>query len=358
MFDFRARKAPLIGVDLSSSAVKLLELSRPKGPAETGFRVESYAVEPLPPGAVVEKKIADLEAVGETLNGAVKRSATKARRAAIAVSGSSVITKVISLPVSLSEREMEEQINLEADQYIPYALDDVNLDFTVLGPSAKGADLVDVLLAASRRENVSDRLAALELAGLTAAVVDVEGYAISNACETFIATIPAANRREQAIAVADIGANAIAVHVLDEGRVIYSREQAFGGNQLTEEIAHRYELTPSQAGAAKRKGGLPPNYQTEVLGPFLDALAQQINRALQFFYSASAQKQIGLMIIAGGNANLPNIDGVIGARINTKTLIAQPFTGMSFSPRVDSKALLADGPAMLVAVGLALRGFD
>lgn len=358
MFGFSRRKLPLIGVDLSSSAVKLLELSREEGPADPTYRVESYAVQPLPAGAVVEKKIADLEAVGETLKRAVKRSGTKAHRAAIAVSGSSVITKVISLPASLSEREMEEQIGLEADQYIPYALDDVNLDFTLLGPSAKGTDLVDVLLAASRRDNVSDRLAVLQLAGLTAAVVDVEGYAISNACETFLAGLPAANRRDQATAVADIGAHAIAVHVLDEGRVIYSREQAFGGNQLTEEIVHRYELTPAQAGAAKRKGGLPADYQAEVLGPFLDALAQQINRALQFFYSASAQKQIGLMIIAGGNANLPNIDSVIGARINTKTLIAQPFAGMACAARVNTQALLADGPAMLVAAGLALRGFD
>jgi len=358
MFGLGNKKPPLAGLDISSSAVKLLELSQPKGPAERSFRVESFAIEPLPKGSVVEKKITDIEAVGETIKRVVKRSGTKARRVAIAVSGSSVITKVISLPASLSDREMEEQINLEADQYIPYALEDVNLDFTVLGPSPKGADLVDVLLAGSRRENLADRLAALHIAGLTAAVIDVEGYALSNACDAFIAGIPSMTRWEQAIAVADIGANAIAVHVLDEGRVIYTREQNFGGNELTAEIARRFQLSPEEAGSRKRHGGLPASYETDVLAPFMDAIAQQISRALQFFYSASAQKEIGLIILAGGNANLPGIDAVIKERNNAETLVAQPFAGMSFSSRVDSKALLAEGPTMLVAAGLALRGFD
>lgn len=358
MFGFGKKNPPLIGLDISSSAVKLLELSNPGRQSERPYRVESYAVEPLPLNAVVEKKIADIEAVGETVKRVVQRSGTRTKRAAVAVSGSAVITKIMSLPASLSPQEMETQINLEADQYIPYALDEVHLDFTVLGPSTKAPDLVDVLLAASRRENLDDRVAALNIAGLTPALVDVEAYAVSNACEAFLLGIRPSIRRDEVIAIADIGARTTTVHVLDDGRIAYTREQNFGGSQLTEEIQRRYKLNPAEAGLAKRKGGLPSSYRTDVLDPFMEAVAQQISRALQFFYSASAQKGIGFMVIAGGNANIPDIDKVIADRINAKTIIAQPFSNMSAASRVDPEALLSDGPAMMVAAGLALRGFD
>lgn len=358
MLGLRTRKSPLIGVDLSPGSVKLLELRRLKSGAESAFQVESYAVEPLPTGAIVEKKIVDPEAVGDAIKRALKRSGSKARRAAIAVSDASVISKVVTVPASLTDREMEEQIYLEADQYIPYALDDVNLDFSVIGPSGKGGDLVDVLLVASRRENIADRLWVLQVAGLTADVIDVEGCAISNACEVLIGELASMTRQKQPFALADIGASAIAVNVFGEGRVLYSREQAFGGDQLTEEIARHYDLSTEQAVVAKRKGGLPASYQTEVLAPFMESVAQQISRALQFFYAASAQKKIDLLILSGGSANLPNIDTLIGERINAQTLIAQPFAGMKVSPGVDSEALLADGPSLLVAAGLALRGLD
>lgn len=358
MFGLVRKKLSLVGLDISSSAVKLLELSESGGRSERPYRVESYAVEPLSLNAVIEKKIADIEAVGETIKRAVQSSGTKAKRAAVAVSGSAIITKIISLPASLSPQEMEAQINLEADQYIPYALDEVNLDFSVLGPSKKSPDLVDVLLAASRRENLDDRIAALNIAGLTPAVVDVEAYALGNACEALLLGTRHSAQRDEVVAIADIGANTTAVHVLDDGRVAYSREQNFGGSQLTDEIQRRYKLSAAEAGIAKRKGGLPSSYKADVLDPFMEAVAQQITRALQFFYSASAQKRIGLMIVAGGNANIPDIDKVIAERVNAKTIIAQPFANMSAASRVDTKALFSDGPSMMVAAGLALRGFD
>jgi type IV pilus assembly protein PilM len=134
----------MVGLDISSTAIKLLELSRSGG----RYRVESYTVEPLPANSVVEKSIADVEAVGEAIRRAVKRSGTKSKHAAVAVAGSAVITKVISMPAAIGDDEMETQISLEADQYIPYPLDEVNLDFEVLGPSSKNPERVDVLLAA------------------------------------------------------------------------------------------------------------------------------------------------------------------------------------------------------------------
>ncbi|MFP6781390.1 MAG: type IV pilus assembly protein PilM, partial [Gammaproteobacteria bacterium] len=174
---FGRKQAPTLGVDISSTSVKLLELSRSGG----RYRVESYAVEPLPPNSVVEKNITDAELVGEAIGRAVKKSGTRTRTAACAVAGSAVITKIISMPANLSEDEMEGQIQIEADQYIPYPLEEISLDFEVLNLSETEPDKVDVLLAASRSDNVARRVAALDVGGLQAKVVDVEAFGLENA---------------------------------------------------------------------------------------------------------------------------------------------------------------------------------
>ena len=174
---FSPKAPPLIGVDISSTAVKLLQLSQSGG----RYRVEHYAVEPLPPNAVVEKNIVEVEAVGEAIRRALSRSGAKTKFAAAAVAGSAVITKVIPMPADLSEEDLEGQIQLEANQYIPYPIEEVSLDFEPLGPVKDNPDMVNVLLAASRTENVDLRVAALDLAGLTAKVVDVEAFAMENA---------------------------------------------------------------------------------------------------------------------------------------------------------------------------------
>jgi type IV pilus assembly protein PilM len=306
---------------------------------------------------VVEKNIADEEAVGNAIRSVLKRSGSKAKRAAVAVSGSSVITKVISMPASLSEREVEEQIELEADQYIPYPLEEVNLDFEILGPSDKMPDMVDVLLAASRSDNVDARVRALELAGLTASVVDVEAYAMENACGLLASQLP--NQGEdQIIAVADVGATNTTLHVVHEKRIIYSREQAFGGRQLTEEIQRRYGLSFEEAGMAKRQGGLPDSYLSEVLEPFKEAMAQQVGRSLQFFFSSSAYSSIDQIILAGGSSSIPGVDESIEERLGTPALVANPFAEMSVASRVKPQSLSNDAPALMIACGLALRSFD
>lgn len=240
-------------------------------------------MEALPPNSVVEKNIADIEAVGDTIKRACKRAETKARFAAVAVSGSAVITKVIAMPAALSEEEMESQIEVEADQYIPYPLEEVSLDFQVLGPSEDNSEMVDVLLAASRSENVDNRVAALEHAGLTPRVVDVEAYAMENAF-TLIADQMPGKSAERTVAIADIGATMTTLNVLQDRQIIYTREQGFGGKQLTEEIQRRYGLSFEEAGLAKRQGGLPDSYYAEVLEPFKEAMAQQVSRSLQFFF--------------------------------------------------------------------------
>ena len=351
---FIGRKAPtILGLDISSTAVKLLELSR----TGTRYRVESYAVEPLPPNSVVEKSIADVEAVGDAIRRAVKRSGTRAKHAAVAVSGSAVITKVISMPASLKPDEMESQIELEADQYIPYPLEEVNLDFEVLGPSQKNPDMVDVLLAASRSENVDTRVAAVELGGLIAKVVDVEAYAMENVFGLIAAQMPAQGDGST-IAVVDVGATMTTLNVLHDGKIIYTRDQVFGGKQLTEEIMRRYGLSYEEAGMAKRQGGLPDNYVPEVLEPFKEAMAQQVSRSLQFFFSSSQYNSVDHIVMAGGSASIPGVDEQIEAKVGTGTTVANPFANMSLSPRVKPQTLSNDAPSLMIACGLALRSFD
>ncbi len=349
------RKQPsLLGIDISSAAVKLLELSR----QGDRYRVESYAVEPLPPDAVVDKTIADVDLIGKSIKAVIKKSGTRLRQAAVAVSGSAVITKVITMTASLSEQELEEQIQLEADQYIPYSLDEVSLDFEVLGPNDKNPEMNDVLLAASRRENVDNRVAALELAGLKVAVVDVEAYALENAFQLIHKQLTQETGKNGAIAIADVGATTTTFNVFHDGRIIYTREQGFGGRQLTEEIQRRYGLSYEEAGLAKKQGGLPDSYVSEVLEPFKMAMVQQIGRSLQFFLSSSAHRNIDLLVLAGGCASIGSIDQLVNQKLGITALVANPFVQMSLAGRVNAQELRNDAPAMMIACGLALRSFD
>ncbi len=359
MLLFRRKKPALIGLDISSTAIKLLEFSKTSsmGRGGTQYRVESYAVEPLPANAVVEKNIADVEAVGETIRNVVRRSGSRAKHVAVAVSGSAVITKIITMPASLSDKEMETQIQLEADQYIPYSLEEVNMDFEVLGTSEKNPEMMDVLLAASRSENVDDRVAAIELAGLTAEVVDVEAYAMENAFSQIVDQLPGQGE-DQTVAVADVGAATTTMNVLHNNKIIYTREQNFGGRQLTEEIQRRYGLSFQEAGMAKRQGGLPDNYVPEVLEPFKEAMAQQVSRSLQFFFSSSPYNSVDHIIMAGGCSSIPGVDELIEEKLGTPAMVANPFANMSVSSRVKPQSLSNDAPALMIACGLALRGFD
>lgn len=349
----RRKKTPVLGIDISSTAIKVLELGR----SGNRYRVESYAVEPLPPNSVVEKNITDVELVGEAIARAVKKSGSRTRHAACAVAGSAVITKVISMPADLSEDEMENQIQVEADQYIPYPLEEISMDFEVLGPTEGDMNRVDVLLAASRSDNVDVRVAALELGGLSAKVVDVEAFALENAVGLMEHAELAAGD-SSVVAVVDVGATMTTLSVLENLKIIYTREQVFGGRQLTEEIQRRYGLTYEEAGLAKRQGGLPENYGPEVLEPFKEAMAQQVSRALQFFYSSSQVSTVDQIILAGGCASIPGINELIEAKTGTRVVTANPFAAMSLAGRVRAETLSNDAPAMMIACGLALRSFD
>ncbi|HET9484370.1 MAG TPA: pilus assembly protein PilM, partial [Xanthomonadales bacterium] len=300
-----AKSPPLIGVDISSTAVKLLQLSSTGG----RYRVEHYAVEPLPPNAVVEKNIVEVEAVGEAIKRALQRSGAKTRFAAAAVAGSAVITKVIPMPADLSEDDLEGQIQAEASQYIPYPLEEVSLDFEVLGPVKDNPEMMNVLLAASRTENVDVRVAALDIGQLQAKCVDVEAFAMENAYRLIADQLSVP--KDATVAVVDIGATMTTLIVLKNQRTIYTREQVFGGKQLTDEVMRRYGLSYEEAGLAKRQGGLPESYEIEVLEPFKEAMVQQISRLLQFFFAGSEYSKVDQVVLAGGCASIAGISDMV-----------------------------------------------
>ncbi|HCJ27785.1 MAG TPA: pilus assembly protein PilM [Pseudomonas sp.] len=350
---FTKKANTLLGIDISSTSVKLLELSR----SGSRYRVESYAVEPLPPNAVVEKNIAELEGVGQALSRLLAKAKTGVKSTAVAVSGSAVITKSIEMDAGLNDDELENQLKIEADQYIPYPLEEVAIDFEVQGPSARSAGRVEVLLAACRKENVEIREAALALAGLTAKVVDVEAYALERSYGLLGPQL-GAGHDELTVALVDIGATMTTLSVLHNGRTIYTREQLFGGRQLTEEIQRRYGLSMEEAGLAKKQGGLPDDYDSEVLQPFKEAVVQQVSRSLQFFFAAGQFHDVDYILLAGGTASIPGLDRLIQQKIGTQTLVANPFADMALSSKVNAGALASDAPSLMIACGLALRSFD
>lgn len=353
MFPFKKKSIPLLGVDISATAIKLLELTK------TGntYRVESYAAEALPANSVVDKNIVDIEPVGEVVAKAVKKSGTKLKTAAAAVAGSSVITKVIEMPADISDADMESQIQIEADQYIPFPLEEVALDFEILGINEDNPDRVNVMLAASRIDNVDNRIAALELGGVLAKVIDIEAFALENAVGLIVEQ-QLGGGEGQIIAVADIGSSVTTFSVFENLKIVYSREQQFGGAQLTEEIQRRYGFSYEEAGLAKKQGGLPENYIPEVLDPFKENMSEQISRAEQFFFSSSQITQIDHLILAGGCASLEGIADLIQERTGVSTIIANPFANMSLASKVPAQSLANDAPALMVSCGLALRSFD
>jgi len=273
------------------------------------------------------------------------------------VAGSAVITKIIPMPANLSDDEMADQIALEAGQYIPYPMEEVNLDFEVIGPSEDREDMVDVLLAASHSENVDVRVAALELGGLTAEIVDVEAFAMESAFSLLKEQLPD-NGVGKTVAVIDVGATMTTLSVSHDFKVIYTREQVFGGKQLTEEIMRRYGLSYEEAGLAKKQGGLPSNYEAEVLNPFKEAMAQQVSRSLQFFFSSGQHNNVDHVVLAGGCASIPGVDALIEDKLGITASVANPFANMSLTSKVKPDVVRDNASSMMIACGLALRRFS
>ena len=351
---FKPKAPPLFGLDISSSSVKMLEIvDAGKG----AYRVERYAIEALPREAVVDGNINNLEAVTESVKRAHKRLGSRTKYVAMAVPSGAVITKKIQVAGTLREDELEVQVEGEANQYIPFALEEVNLDFQILGPAPNSPEEQEVLIAATRKEKVEDRVAVAESAGLKALVMDVESFAQQAALGLVVQSLPGGGK-DMNVAVVDVGANVMNVSVLRNDQSVYTREQAFGGNQLTQDIISRYGMSPEEAENAKRSGGLPDDFEAEVLRPFMENLSGEIQRALQFFFTSTQYHTVEHILMAGGSAVIPGLDEVVNTRAQVPCSVANPFAQMQTSPRVQLKRLIVDAPSLIVACGLAMRRFD
>lgn len=348
-----SRKNPqLVGIDVSSSAVKLLQVSG----SVSNLRVDYYGVEPLPANAVVDNNIVEVDLVSAAIARLTSKAGVKTKHVATAVSGSAVITKVINMPADLSEDEMEQQLQMDANQYIPYPIDEVSLDFSVIGPMEGNPEVNNILIASSRSENVDVCIEAFEGAGLDLKVVDVEAFAIER---TFNYIKKDYNiNDDEVVALFDIGANNMTLHAMYKGMGIYNREQSFGGKQLTDEIMQRYGLSFDEAGLAKRQGGLPESYETEVLQSFRDTLVQQVSRALQFFFSATEFSNVDRIMLGGGCASIEGIDALVEEQIGVPTQVVNPVGNLRISSRINKSALNSDAPSLMSVMGLAMRTFD
>jgi type IV pilus assembly protein PilM len=349
---FNEISPPLIGVDISSVSIKLVELS---DDGHGGYKLEGYATQPLPKGAMVDGNVSDLEKVIDVMRLAWKLLGTREKRIALALPTAAVISKKVQMAAGMREEDMEAQVEAEANQYIPFSLDEVNIDFQILGPAANNPDEVEVLIVASRKEKIEDRVAVAEGAGLKALVMDVESYATEAAYSLVANQLPNAGR-EQTVMIADIGAAMMHVNVLHDNKSIYTREQSFGGGQLTQEIQSRFGLSLEEAEIAKRKGGLPDSYELEVLQPFMLSIATEIARALQFFTSSTQYNRVDHIVLAGGCAAIPGLDVAVQSHTQINTVIANPFNGMTINARLKQQQAISDAPAMLIACGLAMRG--
>ena len=351
---FNPKARSLLGLDISSSSIKMVELS---ANGKDGYRVERYAIEVLPKDAMSDGNVANMEGVVDCVKRAWKRMATSTRNVAMALPASAVITKKIIVPAGLRDEELEVQVESEANQYIPFSIDEVNLDYQIVGPAPSVPDELEVLIAASKKERVEDRVAVAEAAGLSPLVMDVESLAALAAFELVERQLPEEGRN-QIVALIDAGSSVMNVTVLRNGQQLYTREQAFGGGQLTQDIMRHYGMTYEEAEAATRAGNLPEGYETELQVPFMENLALEISRAPQFFFTSTQYNQVDHIVLAGGCAVIPGIDEMVATRTQINTVIANPFANMVLASNVRARNLLADSSSLMVACGLALRRFD
>jgi type IV pilus assembly protein PilM len=354
-FEFlSAQTPPLIGVDISSSYIKMVEL------ADAGrglYRVERYVIEPLPKDTVTDGNIANIETAGEVMKRAHKQMGTRIKNVALALPSAAVITKKVLLAANQREDDMEYQVQSEANQYIPFSLDEVNLDFQVIGPAPNSDEEVEVLIAASRKEKIEDRVAIAEAAGLKTIVMDVESYAALAAFDMIKGASSGIDDKD-VTAIIDIGAMTTRVSVIHLEQSVYAREQQLGGFQLTQDISRQFGMPIEEAEVAKKSGGLPDNYGPDVLQPFNEKVVLEITRALQFFFTSTQFSKVDHVVLSGGCASLDGLEQLVAERTQVHTIVANPFANMALASKIKPRQLTIDAPALMVACGLALRRFD
>lgn len=341
---------PIVGIDIGSTSVKLLHLEK-KGEQ---LRVEAYGIVPLEPGVVVEKAILNRDVVISALKELISKTNIETRKVCVAVPNSVSITRVVQMNADLSDREIGAEIEMEADRYIPYPLEEVNLDYEIIGPVENNAELVNVMLAVSKHENVESLVDLMNDSGLTPSIVDIDSFAMERAFGLVERQIPK-GAKNKIVALIDIGATVTTLNIIKNHRVIYTREQSFGGQQLIDEIQNRYGLTYDEAMLAKKYDDLPEDFYLEVLEPFKQTIAQQVSRACQFFFSSGDYSEVDYVVLTGGISTVPGLDHIVQEKIQAKTLLANPFANVLLNEHINEEVFENDLPVLMSACGLALR---
>lgn len=347
------KQAPLVGLDISSSSVKLVEL----GQSATGeYVLERFATESFEKGWVADGQIEKFDEVADAVRRVIAKSGTRSKRVAMAMPQSAVITKKIMLPAGLRDEELELQVESEANQYIPFSLDEVSLDFCVVGPSPASVGDVEVLIAASRKDRVQDRQGLAEAAGLKPVVLDIESHASRLAMSRIITALPNEGK-DALVALFEIGAETTSLKVLRDEELLYDRDQAFGGSQLTQMISRQYGFSFEEAEQKKLASDLPEDYESTLLNPFVDSLAQEIGRALQYFFTSTPHHKVHYVMLGGGTATLPGLKERVTELTGFASMVVNPFDGMRLGSAVRESKLRREAPAYLTACGLAMRRF-
>jgi type IV pilus assembly protein PilM len=260
------------------------------------------------------------------------------------------------LPAGLREDEMEIQVEAEANQYIPFSLDEVSLDFCVIGPSPTSVGDVEVLIAASRKDRVQDRQGLAEAAGLKPVILDIESHASRMAMGRVISALPDSGK-DALVALFEIGADTTSLKVLRDEELLYERDQAFGGSQLTQLISRQYGLSFEEAEQKKLASELPEDFGTAVLEPFVDSLSQEIGRALQYFFTSTPHHKVHYVMLAGGTATLQGLKERVTDLTGFACMVVNPFDNMVIGNGVREGRMQREAPAYLTACGLAMRRF-
>ena len=347
------KHVPMIGLDISSSSAKLVELGRS---ASGEYVLERLASEPFEKGWITDGQIEKFEEVVGAVRKLLDKSGTRTRQVVMAMPQSAVITKRINLPAGLRDEELELQVESEANQYIPFSLDEVSLDFCVIGPSPTSSGDVEVLIAASRKERVQDRQGLAEAAGLKPVVLDIESHAALLAIGRLVDTLPNQGR-DALVALFEIGADTTSLKVLREGEMLYDRDQAFGGSQLTSLISRQYGFSFEEAEQKKLAGELPEDYESQILVSFVDSLSQEIGRALQYFFTSTPHHKVHYVMLAGGTATLPGLKDRVTELTGFAAMVVNPFDGMKIGGGVREAKVRKEAPSYLTACGLAMRRF-
>ncbi|HSV69581.1 MAG TPA: pilus assembly protein PilM [Methylibium sp.] len=347
------KQTALFGLDISSSSVKLVELGQS---ASGEYVLERFATESFEKGWIADGQIEKFDEVADAVRRVVTKSGTRTKRVAMAMPQSAVITKKIMLPAGLRDEELEIQVESEANQYIPFSLDEVSLDFCVVGPSPTSAGDVEVLIAASRKDRVQDRQGLAEAAGLKPVVLDIESHASRLAMTRIVAGLP--NQGKDAlVALFEIGAETTSLKVLRDDELLYDRDQAFGGSQLTHMISRQYGFSFEEAEQKKLASDLPEDYEATLLAPFVDSLSQEIGRALQYFFTSTPHHKVHYVMLGGGTATLTGLKERVTELTGFASMVVNPFDGMRLGSAVRESKLRREAPAYLTACGLAMRRF-